>query len=159
MPIRNSAKALIIRDGLLLANRMQNVDGSHWFDLPGGGQEQGETLVDSVRRECLEEAGVEVEVIGLRFVRDYISKNHEFAAENDESHMVSFMFLCSISETAQPKVGPIPDGSPTGPNQQVAVEWLPIDTLEDYDLYPKSLRPLIRGLPGVEAPVYLGDIN
>jgi len=45
----------------------------------GGGQEQGATIHKALQRECLEVISVE-EVIGeLKFVREYIGKNHEFA--------------------------------------------------------------------------------
>ena len=37
-PIRNSAKALIIRDGKLAAVKLEDSDGV-WYILPGGGQE------------------------------------------------------------------------------------------------------------------------
>ena len=155
-PIRNSAKAIIIRDGRLLANKMMTADGP-WYDLPGGGQEPGETLPEALRRECREEAGVEVEVGGLRFVRDYISLNHEFAAEDAGLHMVAFFFTCTIAPVAEPALGPLPDGGPV--STQVGVEWLPIEELERFPLYPTALRPLIGDLTNPEHPVYLGDVN
>lgn len=159
--IRNSAKAIILRDGQLLVNRMEYPDG-YWFDLPGGGQEPGETLEQALRRECREEVSVEVEIHGLRFVRDYIVRNHEFAEENPDGHMVAFMFLCSLPPGQEPRVGPVPDGGVTGAGQvsaQVGVEWLPIDSLEDYPLFPKTIRPLIRDVANQRHPVYLGDVN
>ena len=104
-PIRNSAKALIIRDGLLLVNRMGTGDNV-WYDLPGGGQERGETLEEAVRRECREETGVEVAVLGLRFVYDLIDRKQE----KIEGHMVRFVFLCELAGDAEPRLGMIPDG-------------------------------------------------
>ncbi|MBM3861911.1 MAG: NUDIX domain-containing protein, partial [Verrucomicrobia bacterium] len=68
--IRNSAKAIIIRDGCVLLVRV-NDEGGEWYVLPGGGQRHGESLHETVRRECLEEIGVEVEVGELRLVREY----------------------------------------------------------------------------------------
>ncbi|MEO6457867.1 MAG: NUDIX domain-containing protein, partial [Chloroflexia bacterium] len=67
-PVRTSAKAIILHDGKLLVVKFQD-DVGFWFQLPGGGQEPGETLPEAVRRECLEEAGAEVVVGDLWFVR------------------------------------------------------------------------------------------
>lgn len=48
--MRNAAKALIIRDGCLLALTMRFEDGV-FFILPGGSQEPGETPAAAVRRK------------------------------------------------------------------------------------------------------------
>jgi hypothetical protein len=40
-PIRNSAKAIVIRDGYLLSIRNRDADGD-WYILPGGGQNHGD---------------------------------------------------------------------------------------------------------------------
>ena len=45
-PIRNSAKALIIRDGKMAAVRLEDSDGV-WYILPGGGQETEELLPET----------------------------------------------------------------------------------------------------------------
>lgn len=54
MAIRNSAKAIIIQDDELLALKMEDKDG-YYFILPGGGQEHGENLHETLKRECKEE--------------------------------------------------------------------------------------------------------
>ena len=54
---------------------MHDEDGSVFFILPGGGQEPGETLADTARRECAEELGVAVVVHELRYVREYLRKS------------------------------------------------------------------------------------
>ena len=64
--------------------------------LPGGGQEKGETLHAALRRECREEISAEVVIGELRFVREYISNNHEFAHEEPDMHQVEFMFACAL---------------------------------------------------------------
>jgi len=57
--IRNSAKAIIIRDNNLLVIKNRS-EGSDWYILPGGGQNHGESLVAALKRECLEEASINV---------------------------------------------------------------------------------------------------
>lgn len=93
--IRVSAKAIIIRNGRLLATK--NVDDKGvFYVLPGGGQQPGEPLPVALRRECKEEIGVEVKVGDLVLVRDYIGSNHEFAQWDGDVHQVELMLLCSL---------------------------------------------------------------
>lgn len=58
--IRNSAKALIIKDGKMLAMKQDDNDEVIYI-LPGGSQNAGETLTDAVKREVAEEIGIDVE--------------------------------------------------------------------------------------------------
>lgn len=151
-PIRNSTKAIIIEDGKILFTKNKDDLGVYYL-LPGGGQNYFENLVDALKRECLEEISAEVEVHDLKFVRDYISGNHEFADENDKYHQVEFMFRCSLKEDQNPGVGEIPD------IYQIGVEWLSIDRLHEYRIYPKALIPHIRNMESEDSKVYVGDIN
>ena len=58
--IRNSAKALIIKDGKMAAIKIRDA-GEEWYIMPGGGQEAGETLNEAVCREVSEELGIAIE--------------------------------------------------------------------------------------------------
>ncbi|MGG3805145.1 NUDIX domain-containing protein [Metabacillus fastidiosus] len=60
-PIRVRTSALIIQDNKVLLVEFKDENGLH-YNLPGGGVESGETLVESVKREALEEASVHIEV-------------------------------------------------------------------------------------------------
>ncbi|SDL88994.1 NUDIX domain-containing protein [Dendrosporobacter quercicolus] len=57
--IRNSAKALIIKDGKMLAIKLQE-NGEVWYIMPGGGQETEALLPDAACREVAEELGIRV---------------------------------------------------------------------------------------------------
>jgi ADP-ribose pyrophosphatase YjhB (NUDIX family) len=154
--IRNSAKAVIIRDDKLLCIECVDSNGSFYL-LPGGGQEHGETLIDALRRECLEEISADVVVQDLRFIREYLSWNHEFAEFESDVHQVEFMFLCALQDGAKPRLGTVPDGPQTG------VAWLPIERLDQFRLYPSTLKnvlPECSNSSGKTQPVvYLGDVN
>ena len=153
MRIRNSAKAIIVKDGKLLAIKMQGGSGEIFYTLPGGGQEHGEDFHQTLERECLEDLGAKVEIGELMFVREYIGENHEFAARHAEAHVVEFMFLCKVHQDTFEN-GSNPD------KEQVSVEWLPIKELLQYNLFPRALRThLIAYFDGEKAPTYLGDIN
>jgi ADP-ribose pyrophosphatase YjhB (NUDIX family) len=147
--IRLSVKAIVIRNGTLLVIRMSSVDDD-WFALPGGGQEVGETVHEALRRECREEIGSDVQIHGLRFVRDYIGKHHEFAATDGDVHQVELMFECTLE--SEPSTPTFPD---TG---QVGHAWLPVDDLASRPLYPRALAAAL-AQSGSTEPVYLGDCN
>ena len=65
--IRNSAKALIIKDGKMAAIKIRDA-GEEWYIMPGGGQEAEETLNEAVCREVSEELGIAIECKELLFV-------------------------------------------------------------------------------------------
>ena len=156
--MRNSAKALIVRDGRLLVLRCRetfNEDFDEYLCLPGGGQEHGETLEQALHRECQEEVNVDVEVKELVFVREYIGKNHGFAPHKD-THQIDFCFHCTIRD-GEPAIGHIPD------TDQVGVSWIALNELETANFWPRTMRQLLATALGSEdtpsSPVYLGDIN
>jgi len=145
---RVSAKAVIIRDDKLLVIVKRDSQGDY-FLLPGGGQDTFESLHATLRRECLEEIAAEVEPGDLLFVRDYIARNHEFAAEEPEAHQLDLMFACAVPADYEPRIGQVPDNAQTG------VRWLPFEELATARIYPAALREAILH-PRV---AYLGDVN
>ncbi|MCX5975373.1 MAG: NUDIX domain-containing protein [Coprothermobacterota bacterium] len=150
--IRNSAKAIIIAGGHLLAIKQYDVEGDY-YTLPGGGQQPGETLVGALQRECLEELGVGVKVGPLRHIREYIGANHEFADEDADAHQVEFMFECALLADPFGAEPLLPDEG------QVGVAWLPLIELGAYRIYPKELRAALACGIDPYARIYLGDIN
>ena len=154
MAIRNSAKALIIQDEKLLAIKKEDEDG-YYFILPGGGQEHDENLHETLKRECIEEIGEEVEIGEMIFIREYIGKNHEYAAFDFKVHRMEFMFLCRLKERKENiENGISPDVG------QIGVEWLSLAELLQHRLYPQKMREYLIGYSnGEKPPTYLGDIN
>ena len=73
MPVRNSAKAIVIHEGKLLVNKCVSRFGEY-FALPGGGQRCGEMLNETVRRELLEETGYSVIPLRLSGIYDKAKK-------------------------------------------------------------------------------------
>lgn len=68
----------VIFDGaaVLLAKRGQEPAKGTW-SLPGGAVELGEKVIDALKREILEEIGIEIEVGGLIRVLDRIIQDEE----------------------------------------------------------------------------------
>jgi len=60
--LRRTARAVLLNDRGEIALINETLGGFHL--LPGGGIEKGESIVDAVKRECLEEAGADVEIFG-----------------------------------------------------------------------------------------------
>lgn len=150
MRLRYSVKAILIEDGRLLCIQKRDDEGLYVL-LPGGGQEPGETIHDTLRRECLEEIGAEIEINDLRFVRDYLGQNHEFADHDSDDHQVDLMFDCRLAEGAVVAPGPVPDDG------QIDIVWIPLAELDAARIYPRILARLLQD--GSTAPVYLGDVN
>ena len=152
MIIRNSAKAVIVKDEKLLAVKIQE-NGDTYYILPGGGQEHGENLHEALKRECREELGTEVEIGDLIFVREYIGKNHELATYHAHAHQTEFMFLCHVQQETFDN-GSNPDKG------QIGTEWIPIKDLLNYKLFPQALRShLISYFNIGKSKIYVGDIN
>jgi 8-oxo-dGTP pyrophosphatase MutT (NUDIX family) len=147
---RISVKALIIQDRRILLPLHRDDDGLYYI-LPGGGQEPGETLAQALVRECREELGVDVTVGELLGARDYIARNHEFAA-TDNAHQVELMFRCTVASDAQPVLGTNPDP------RQIGVEWVELAQLDRVRLYPRRLAEILAARGDI-AFGYLGDVN
>lgn len=141
-PIRTSAKALIIRDNKLLALKLRDADGE-FFILPGGGQDGGELLPETVRREVAEELGVAVEVGDLAFVIE--------GRDGEAFHRVDLVFRCEY-------LGELEDAEHHSDTNQIGFDWLDIATLNVAPLYPsKQRRAIMNFAAGKPYPAYLGN--
>lgn len=151
--IRTAARAIIVRKGRLLLTHCRDARGE-WYTAPGGGQIEGENLPETLVRECREEIGVEVEVVGLRYVRDYIVAQHEFSYLDKATHQLELFFECTVPANYRAQNGPSPDSC------QVGVIWAGTEALQTLRVYPERLRDVVKpgalgatgGLPG-----YWGD--
>jgi 8-oxo-dGTP diphosphatase len=140
--IRNSAKALIIKDGKMLASKI-NDNGNIFYIMPGGGQDTEELLLDTVERECAEEIGIVVEPKSLLFVIEGL--------HGEAFHRVDLVFLCDY-------IGEIKNAEINGDKNQIGFEWLSIENLMNEPLYPSKLRSqIIRHLNNEKTDVYLGN--
>jgi len=102
-----------------------------------------------LKRECLEELGATVEVGRLRYIREYIGRNHEFSA-TDDAHQVEFMFECLLlTEPDAARASQLDEG-------QSGLAWVDIDERNALRVYPKVL---IGHLLCGDTEVYWGDVN
>ena len=140
--IRNSAKALIIKNGKMAAIKIS--DGKEeWYIMPGGGQESEETLPEAVCREVAEELGIEVECKELLFVIEGV--------RGENFHRVDLIFACEY-------IGELPNAELHSDTNQVGIEWLDISVINTLPLYPSKLRRQIMNYyEGKPHKVYLGN--
>lgn len=145
MAIRTTARALIVKDGHVLTAKYENFSGDIFYVLPGGGQEQGEPIQDTLHRECREELGIEVEIGQLAFICEKIF-------HQDEKHQIDFVYVCTPqSQTASVQEGLELDSG------QLGIEWLPLMKLNEYNLLPLNIRQPIQTLEQAKSnePLYL----
>ncbi|MGG0721463.1 NUDIX domain-containing protein [Bacillus mycoides] len=147
MKIRNSVKAILIHEEKLLVTTYEDEEGIYHL-LPGGGQKIGETLNKTLKRECLEETGIEVKEGNLLFVRECFME--------PEIHRVEFMYSCVPISLANLNFENLDMDS-----KQIGISWLPIDNLLNYPLFPIGIRKLIKEFHRGNQlnPVYIGEIN
>ena len=153
MAIRNSAKAIIVKDGKVLLTTNEDAEGSYYL-FPGGGQELGETLPEAAIRECMEEIGCAVEVKSLIHIREYIGERHEYAETDSGVHQIEYYFECLMQ-------GDLKSAAPSNPDtQQTGFEWVEIGELLEHRIYPKGIRRFIQKFEsGGGNSVYLGAFN
>lgn len=155
MKIRSSVQAVIIRENQILT--IKKYDYNKFMSiLPGGGQEPGETLKEAVVRECLEETGLKVQAGELLFVSEYIGKNHEHAEWDRNVHVVVHLFECLYPDDD----GFFGKGTKFDPDQ-LGLEWLPLEDLQNTNLYPKAIIPFLTeyGLRKKKKVTYVGDMG
>ena len=140
--VRNAAKALIIKDGKMLAIKLKD-EQDEWYIMPGGGQDVEEILPETVCREVAEELGLQVEVKDLVFVIEGV--------HGESFHRVDLVFLCEY-------IGKIENAVLQSDTYQVGYDWLDIKSLNTTPLYPFKLRRQIMNLyEGKAYKVYLGN--
>ncbi|MBS4200792.1 NUDIX domain-containing protein [Bacillus sp. FJAT-49732] len=126
-PIRVRAGALIIKNNSILLVEFNDEKGIH-YNLPAGGVEPNESVIEAVQREAMEEASVDVEVGPLAFVYEYAPHLNFNVYGN--THSLGLMFECEIKEGSTPKLPENPD------ENQTNVSWIPLSELENIKLYP-----------------------
>lgn len=80
---RISVRGIVLHEGKLLCVRLKAYkdhlkrDNSYWC-LPGGGLDEGEALLDGVKREMLEETGIEAQIGELLYVQQFAHGDKDY---------------------------------------------------------------------------------
>lgn len=80
---RVNVRGILWRDGKILAVKHKEDDGSEspYWAIPGGGLDPMESLEDGVKRELMEELGINAEVGNVMFVQQFPSRREGFREE------------------------------------------------------------------------------
>jgi 8-oxo-dGTP diphosphatase len=144
---RIRVSAILRRDDRILLCRHEKGGKDYWL-LPGGGVNSGESLVDALHRELLEEVGIsdELPVEGPVAIVDSIAPERSFAAK----HVVHIIFAGDLGERSLEAVS----------SQDAAVRGhrlFGVGDLDEIVLHPPIERFLMRWRPG-DPVVYLGPL-
>jgi ADP-ribose pyrophosphatase YjhB (NUDIX family) len=142
--VRIAARAIIIDadDRVLLIRGADPAEPgvARWWYTPGGGVEPGESLVQAVKRELLEEIGLEVDHVGEVV---YVDENAmSFDAKFYRQHNSFFMIRVDQFE---------PDLSDLSAEDRLSilsVEWLTLDDMRavPLEVYPPTLTDIVASL-------------
>jgi 8-oxo-dGTP diphosphatase len=112
---RHTARAIVIKDGnLLLMERWR--PGRHYFSVPGGGIEAGETAEQAVVREILEETGCIVTIERQLYILTIDSNDH-------------YIYLCNFVSGDPHLPADSPEALLHDPDNRFEPCWLPLSEL------------------------------
>ena len=133
-PIRLRSSVLIIKHDAVLLIEFNDENGVH-YNLPGGGVEAGESLIQAIKREAWEEAAVRIDVGKVAFIYEYAP--HLTQARYGPVHSLTTIFECTLQKGEVPRMPEKPD------QNQTAVKWIRLDELHQVVLYPNIRDQII----------------
>jgi len=111
---------LISDDRILIAREVYN--GRPMVKFPGGGLEYGESTVDCIRREFLEEMDLEVEIVRHYYTTDFFVAS----AFHEKTQVMSIYYEVSVTDAAS-----VPVSAERLHDQGTHFfEWIPFDELD-----------------------------
>lgn len=122
MKLKVAAKGIFVSEGKVLIMS----DHGKW-DFPGGGIEGDERLHDALKRELLEETGLDDFTIG-----DLVHVDEWFIPSRD-LHVVGVFYQCSIVGQPMPK---------QLSEEHTEFAWITPEDLKNYDVTPDTTRAL-----------------
>ncbi|HYP39710.1 MAG TPA: NUDIX hydrolase [Chloroflexia bacterium] len=138
---------VVVDEGRVL---LQKADIDDFWIVPGGRVELREPAAESLKREMMEEIGVEVTVERLLWVVENF-----FEYQSMSCHEVAFYFLVSL-----PPGSPLYDKSQTFIGYEeyyneftnenkllLTFQWFPVDDLHSIAFYPSFLKDALQSLP------------
>ena len=153
MPIRSAAKALMYENGKILLNSHKTESGRIYYDLPGGGQRQYETMEETVIREVLEETGYTVEVVRFQCIAEEISEDPAMQTQYPEyTHRIMHVFLVRRITAGKAEICELDF-------EQTGSVWVTPEEADQLDLVPRQLCGQMRKVIESETPLYLGSLK
>lgn len=152
MNVRSTVKAIVLHEGKVLLNRCRDTNNGEYYSLPGGGQEQFETMAEAIHRECMEETGYSVEPVHFCALMEEICLDPLIRERySPYAHKMLHLFVCRLATTERLE--------PTETDEsQIAIEWVPAEDVPSVNLLPKEVRAAFARLISNDAPQFLGSV-
>lgn len=137
--MRTRVGVLIIEDGkLLLIKRFSR--GLHYYVIPGGGQEAGETIEETAVREAKEETSLDV-------VLDDEPWFQFEQADDGHGNPQRHIYFTAKSHQGELKFGLAgPEAATQGPDNSYELVWIDINDIVSLPIRPAELSPQLARL-------------
>lgn len=130
------AGVCIQNDSVLL----QKPTGDDGFAFPGGHVAFGETNKETLRREFREEISAEIVVGNLKWVAEVF-----FDWGGRPCHQICLYYAVTIEDAHTPADGVFTaQEQPEGRNFTLEFHWIPLDRLNEIEVYPVQTKRLLR---------------
>lgn len=128
---RYRAAAIIIEEGCVLF--AGNEIDDYYYSI-GGGVHVGETSEQAVKREVLEETGVEYEIERLAVIHENFFNENQGSLKGMDCHEMSIYYLMKPRGTKQLNSDSYSQGV------RETMHWIPIKDLDKYKAFPTFLK-------------------
>jgi 8-oxo-dGTP pyrophosphatase MutT (NUDIX family) len=127
-----------------VSQRLRDRTDTGRWTIPTGGLKKGETISQCAIRECREETGLAVEIIGL--VGVFSTPDHVIAYGDGEVRQP--VNICLRARVTGGRAAPTEEAS--------EIRWVPATQISAYDIHPAILRRIRHGIesaaPHVDLP-------
>lgn len=130
MIYRVSPRGLLIENNSVLFIEYHNMDNERYYSLPGGGQDISVDLAQTLKKEFMEEVGLEIHVGDVLLVREFIISQPREDLWTKGIHQIEIIFDCKKSDPHGEISIVKPDHGMTG------IKWIPIDEIKNYNVFP-----------------------
>ena len=139
-------------NGKLLCIEKTRGPYQHRFDLPGGSQEVGEGLTETLKREVLEETGYMLSQYSNTRIYDVLV--HEEGQDFAVYHIMAFYDIVLDFERSQKS---LPHEVLDGSNDSAKAIWLPLEQITEENASPLVLKVKaeLRGFPEFDKTSYM----
>ncbi|TSC87311.1 MAG: NUDIX hydrolase [Microgenomates group bacterium Gr01-1014_16] len=113
---------------ILLIHRFKN--GDEYWTVPGGGVEEGESLIEAIHREIMEETNLTITELTPAF--EYFQQSFQEPCP---------FFLCKV--TGKPKIGDGPEKIAHSTDNQYILEWVDMNNFSNLtSVYPSAVKEI-----------------
>ena len=131
---RYRAAAIIIENGCVLF--VGNARDNYLYSV-GGGVHMNETAEDAVRREVLEETGVEYEIDHLAVIHENFFVG-DGVLKGKNCHEIAFYYVMKPRGTKELK-----SDSQTEDGVKEEMHWIPLEDLDKYKTFPNFIPEVL----------------